>query len=186
MTSPLKLITRCLPLQHAVVAASFILLFSISPDCSAWAAPNDPAPGENISIEVKDQPLSAVLDKLSEKTAYTFSVDERWLDYPISVAFQNLSLEAGLKRILGHFNHVVIQQSDTDFKIVIYEEKQAVSSAGSTPYRPAYQPPIPSYRQDPASEPEPELDPEPAPDDDADSDQEVSPSPNNEAGSEKE
>jgi hypothetical protein len=91
-----------------------------------------------ISIEAQNEPLGQVLDQITRDTAYTFIVDEQWRTYPVRTAFQDLSLNDGLKRILSNLNHVIVYESDDEIRITIYG--QATPRTGGAAPR-SYEPP---------------------------------------------
>ena len=92
-----------------------------------------------ISIEAQNEPLGQVLDQITRDTAYTFIVDEQWRTYPVRTAFQDLTLNDGLKRILSNLNHVIVYESADEIRITIYG--QATPRTGGSAPR-SYEPPV--------------------------------------------
>jgi hypothetical protein len=93
---------------------------------AALILPGHPANGQEstqepyISLRVLNQPLSEVLDKISQDTGYTFKLKEEWKGYPVTAAIQNLPLSQGLKRILTPLNHAIIYESENKIHILVY------------------------------------------------------------------
>ena len=77
---------------------------------------------EIISLDVTDQPLGEVLDKISDAAGCRFSIDTSWEGYPITASFKNEPLYRVLKRIFRDLNNAVIYKSDRTIKIIIYDE----------------------------------------------------------------
>ena len=77
---------------------------------------------EIISLDVTDQPLGDVLEKISDAAGCQFSIDASWQDYPITASFKNEPLYRVLKRIFRDLNNAVIYKSDRTIKIIIYDE----------------------------------------------------------------
>lgn len=86
----------------------------------------------SVSLETRNEPLGEVLAQITEKTAYRFSLEDAWKDHPVTVAFRNLSLSQGLKRILSNLNHAVVYESQYDIRIIIFGEA-VFQPAGSSP-----------------------------------------------------
>jgi hypothetical protein len=93
---------------------------------------------EIISLDVTDQPLGEVLEKISDAAGCQFSIDASWEGYPITASFKNEPLYRVLKRIFRDLNNAVIYKSDRTIKIIIYDEsapsgKKAGHSAAIKP-----------------------------------------------------
>lgn len=110
----------------ASVCACFLLLSF--PACGGTSEGNEP-----VSLSVQDMPLAEVLKELSKATGYEFSVNEEWLDFPISVSFESIPLHRALKRMFADLNSAVIYGSDKKIKIIIYND---ASEAQATPEKP--------------------------------------------------
>jgi hypothetical protein len=61
-----------------------------------------------ITLEAKDKPLSQVLQKITQTTGYTFSLDETWKHLPVSVSLKKAALHEGLRMILKDFSTTII------------------------------------------------------------------------------
>jgi hypothetical protein len=103
-----------LRILFGMVVVSFYLAFPCTVD-GAVSFRN-----ELFSLEVNKKPLSDVLNQISETTGYEFEIAEQWDDFPVTVAFVDLPLHEGLKRILNGLNNAVIYDSDGKIKILIY------------------------------------------------------------------
>ena len=73
---------------------------------------------EPISIQYRDEPLAAVIEKISAHSGYEVVIDGVHRDTPISGDVQNLSLEETLRKILKRFNHTIIW-NEKEKKIII-------------------------------------------------------------------
>jgi predicted ribonuclease YlaK len=86
------------------------------------------------SLDVKNQPLEKVLDKVSKMTGYEITVNKEVLDLPVTASFKNMSVYEGLRRILGSLNHSVIS-NDKEKKIsivVVTKDIQRKTKAASS------------------------------------------------------
>ena len=79
-------------------------------------------PDESISIATKNQPLSRVLEQLSQITGYIFVYDEEWANLNISVRVENHSLDKTLRRILRNNNFAIFYQENGTVRIRIYDD----------------------------------------------------------------
>ena len=70
------------------------------------------------SLDVKDQPLGKVLEKVSRITGYKITVNKEGLDFPVTASLRNVSVYEGLRRILGSLNHSIIS-NDKEKKISV-------------------------------------------------------------------
>lgn len=77
---------------------------------------------ELVSVDANNEPLSEVLDDVSQASGYEFIIDENWDDLPISVKFDAMPVDEALKRILANVNHAIIYNSDRKLVIRIYEK----------------------------------------------------------------
>jgi hypothetical protein len=86
----------------------------------------------SLSLETRNEPLGQVLAQITQKTAYRFSLEDAWMDHPVTVAFRDLPLSQGLKRVLSNLNHAVVYESQYDIRIIIFGEA-VFQPAGSSP-----------------------------------------------------
>ena len=68
---------------------------------------------DELSVNFREIPLTAALGQLAHQTGIDFFVD-RALREKITVRFQKLPLEVGLRRILKNFNHAMILREDEE------------------------------------------------------------------------
>ena len=93
-----------------------------------------------ISLNVKNEPLGDVLEKIAEATGYQISVSESWADMPVTATFKDVPLHKGLKRILGKTNNAIIYGASGKIKIVIYDKASAGGRPPGLPVGPSYPP----------------------------------------------
>ena len=60
------------------------------------------------SLDVRDEPLIEVFDKISKLTAYAIEVDEKWAHMPITASIKNASIHEAFNRVLRKFNHTTV------------------------------------------------------------------------------
>ena len=92
---------------------------------------------ELVSLNANNEPLSEVLENVSQASGYEFIIDENWEDLPITVKFDAIPLDQALKRILANINHAIIYNSDRKVLIRIFEKDSTVSrhTSASTIHR---------------------------------------------------
>ena len=64
--------------------------------------------GTTFKANLKDEPIKNIFQKLQKETGIRFTVSEAELDATVSVRFENLSIEKGLRRILHSMNYSFI------------------------------------------------------------------------------
>ena len=89
----------------------------------------------HISLEVENQPLGDVLEKITIDTGFEFKWNDQWRTYPVNASVKNVPLQRGLKFILQGLNHAIIYESGKSIKILIYGEVDT-RSTNSYPVRP--------------------------------------------------
>jgi type II secretory pathway component GspD/PulD (secretin) len=89
-------------------------------------------PDKNITIEAKNQPLSQVLQRLTQTTGYTFSYNEEWADLNISVKVVNLDLDKTLRKILSNHNFAILYEADGNVRIMIFDDTGGTPDARTT------------------------------------------------------
>jgi hypothetical protein len=122
-----------------------VLLFEVP-----WHLAPAKAVEKTVTLNVSNEPLSVVLNKISNSTGYRFVFDQKWSDTPVSATLNDLPIEKGLKRLLKNFDHAIVFESDRTIKIIIYGKTG--SSAGSSAGMPYNLPPV--ERFEPTSETE--------------------------------
>ena len=154
--SMLKITRNCLGCRtlSAVLCCVLTLVMSALTVTPANAVGPSHISEPSLSLETRNEPLGEVLAQITQKTAYRFSLEDAWKDHPVTVAFRNLPLSQGLKRILSNLNHAVVYESQYDIRIIIFGEV-VFQPAGSSPApRPV---PVP-YQEEEAQEP-PDIEP---------------------------
>ena len=116
----------------ALIILLFLTTLFLFLPISSLAANETDAGDELISLTVKDEPLGEVLYKVSMATGYDIHLDNKWQDYRVTAALEEVSLHKGLKRILRNLNSAIIYVSSKKIKIIIYD-KTASKEASYTP-----------------------------------------------------
>lgn len=68
--------------------------------------------GTTFTVSLKEAPLKNVFEKIQKETGIWFNAPESLLDERVSVQFENLSVQEGLKRILHTMNHSFLFDQD--------------------------------------------------------------------------
>jgi hypothetical protein len=65
-----------------------------------------------VSLDVKNEPLGVVLDKISSDTGHKILVNREWADLPVTARLHNVTVEEGLRRLLKNFNYALVFQDN--------------------------------------------------------------------------
>lgn len=101
---------------------TFILLCNLSVDAESNSS-------DYLSLEFTNQPLSQVLDRLSQITGLHFIYDRDWADAKISAKIIHQDLDSALRRVLNSYNYGILYGTDGNVRIMIYGEKGITSSS---------------------------------------------------------
>ena len=110
------------------VCRVLIIILSIASAYSGLAGGQSREHKEVFALTVRGEPLTDVLDRVSEITGYRFSLDERWHDVPITADFVDVSLREGLKRILRGLDNAIVYGPDMTIRILVLGESDGVSA----------------------------------------------------------
>ena len=61
-----------------------------------------------LSMDIKDEPLKEVLERISDQNGITFSLPPSLAEEKVMMRFSNLTLEEALSKILSPYNHIFI------------------------------------------------------------------------------
>ena len=104
---------------------------------AAQTAPGD----ETISLNIEERPLSEVLALITKTTGHAFTIDDQWLDMPVSISVKATPLHKVLKLIFTDLSNAIIYQSNGNIKIIIYsetaEQKKSAASQNTESSSPA-------------------------------------------------
>jgi hypothetical protein len=82
--------------------------------------------GQIMSAELQGVPLRLSLEKLRREKGIWFKGDESVLEETVSMRFENLPLEEGLRRILSDFSHVLLfDQEKGPVGLVVFGKKES-------------------------------------------------------------
>jgi hypothetical protein len=96
-----------------LLAANFTI--SISP---CWGADKATAPA-TITLDVRNEPLRNVLEKITKTTRWKIKVPDKWLDRPVTQTLSKVALEEGLKSVLNNTGvDNLLLMYDEYFKVV--------------------------------------------------------------------
>ena len=85
------------------------------------------------SLEVDQQALGEVLQQISEATGYEITIDSEYAKLPITVSLKNVSVEEGLRRILGKLSrYMVIDEAEKKISVRIVDAKVKKTAAISS------------------------------------------------------
>ena len=116
---------------HPLCLWGLLMLVFVWVPCSMAEQPAEIEP--LISVDAQNEPLGDVFGKISRETAYTFIIEDRWRSHPVKIAFQDLPLNVGLKRILANLNHVIVYESAHEIRIAIFGQASLHTGEDSAP-----------------------------------------------------
>ncbi len=105
---------------HPLCLWGVLMLVVVWAPCSMAERPTETEP--MISVDAQNEPLGDVLGKISRETAYSFIIEDQWRSHLVKIAFQDLPLNVGLKRILANLNHVIVYESADEIRIAIFAQ----------------------------------------------------------------
>jgi len=70
------------------------------------------------SLDVRDEPLIEVFNKISKLTAYEIEVSEHWAHLSVTASIKNASIHEAFNRVLRKFNHTIVVD-DLQKKVVV-------------------------------------------------------------------
>ena len=94
-----------------------VAVLTILSPVSLWASEKD-SEVHVFSLDVRDEPLIEVFDKISKLTAYEIEVGEKWAHLPITASIKNASIHEAFNRVLRKFNHTIVLD-DLQKKVVV-------------------------------------------------------------------
>jgi hypothetical protein len=119
-----------------------------------WAADgkNEPV----FSLDVSDERLDDVLDKISKASGYEITVNEGWRSKTVSARLENVTLEEGLKAIMGQLGRpsylMIYDKERKRIEIVLVPASSSKSESArkvepSAPLRRQQQPVLPTQER---------------------------------------
>jgi hypothetical protein len=73
------------------------------------------------SLNIKDEPLKKVIEKISEVTGYQIAIDEKWSTLLITSSLKDVSIHESMRGILKNLNHVIIiNDKEKKVSVIIY------------------------------------------------------------------
>ena len=85
------------------------------------------------SLEADQQALGEVLQQISEATGYEITIDSEYAKLPITVSLKNVSVEEGLRRILGKLSrYMVIDEAEKKISVRIVDAEVKKTTAISS------------------------------------------------------
>ena len=138
-----------------VVFLAGLLSADLTPDC-CWGSDNVSA-NSTISLDVKNEPLRSVLEKISKTTRWKIKAPDKWMDKPVTQTLSNVTLEEGLRSVLTSAGiEDLLLMYDENIKVVTLFDTEGPQkqAAGRPPAPIRVQPPLVSTsgRPDPILE----------------------------------
>ena len=85
------------------------------------------------SLDADQKPLGEVLQQISEATGYEITIDSEYAKLPITVSLKNVSVEEGLRRILGKLSrYMVIDEAEKKISVRIVDAEVKKTTAISS------------------------------------------------------
>jgi type II secretory pathway component GspD/PulD (secretin) len=88
---------------------------------------------QSVTIKAVDEPLTQVLERISDASGYKIVVDEKWGKVRVSLSFENESLDNALNRVLANLNHAVVW-NEQERKISIFISGKTDSGKSKSSY----------------------------------------------------
>jgi hypothetical protein len=133
----------------AIMRAFFVVFFAGSLSVALPATPcrgSDRASADpTITLDVQNEPLRSVLEKISKTTRWKIKAPDRWMDKPITQTLNNVTLEEGLRFILkdAGVENLLLTYDENRKTITVYDtEIQRGQSADRPPTQVDARPPV--------------------------------------------
>ena len=118
--------------SNLIILLFFAIILAILGSASVNARASEDVSGAIlISVEAKNKPLNKVLNEMAQKTGYTFTVDPRWQNLPVTVSLNNVALHEALRVILKNFSVSIIQDNRRQKNIAIIIGDMTGSNIGN-------------------------------------------------------
>ena len=86
----------------------------------SWGAAVSPE-APVLTLNIKDEPLKTVIEKISKATGYQISINEKWSDFLVTASIKDVSLHESLRWILANLNHaIIVNDIEKKLSIIIY------------------------------------------------------------------
>ena len=86
------------------------------------------------SLEADQQALGEVLQQISKTTGYEITIDSEYAKQPITVSLKNVTVEQGLRRILGKLSrYMVIDEAEKKISVRIVDAEVKKTTAIRSP-----------------------------------------------------
>jgi len=73
------------------------------------------------SLNIKNEPLKKVIEKISEATGYQIAIDEKWLGLLVTASLKDVSVHESMRGILKNINRIIISNDkEKKLSIIIY------------------------------------------------------------------
>lgn len=79
--------------------------------------------GRNMSAEIQGAPLRDILEKLKKEKGIWFKCDASLLEETVSIKFEDLPLQKGLRRIFSNVSHCLVFDQDEEVRGVFILDK---------------------------------------------------------------
>ena len=85
------------------------------------------------SLDVDEMPLGEVLQQISKATGYEITIEPEYANLPITVSLKNVTVEEGLRRILGKLSrYMVIDEAEKKISVRIVDGEAKKTTAISS------------------------------------------------------
>lgn len=113
------------------VAGALSVALAAAPCRGSDRASADPT----ITLEVKNEPLRTVLEKISKTTRWQIKAPDKWMDKPITQTLTRVSIEEGLRFILkdAGVENLLLTYDENNKKITIYDTENLQGQSANRP-----------------------------------------------------
>ena len=141
-----------------IMQIAFVLFFAAALSVTLPAAPcrgSDKVSADpTITLDVQNEPLRAVLGKISKATGWKIDAPDKWMDKPVTQTLKSVSMTEGLRFIL--------KDAGVENLLLAYDENRKTVTVYDTEIRQgqsAYRPPVQVEAPRPALIPSDRTDP---------------------------
>ena len=109
------------------------MLFAFSPCYPSISWSSDSTTETTFSLNVEDEPIGEVVEKISKATGYEITIDPEYAKLPITMSFKNVTVDVALRRIFGKLSkYMIINDAEKKISLSVVDAGKNKDGAGKT------------------------------------------------------
>jgi len=109
------------------------MLFAFSPCYPSISWSSDSTTETTFSLDVEDEPIGEVVEKISKATGYEITIDPEYAKLFITMSFKNVTVDVALRRIFGKLSkYMIINDAEKKISLNVVDAGKNKDGAGKT------------------------------------------------------